>query len=359
MLRQGNRFPLAKCRRHHPPRARTAPKGKYSNDEERTGSTVYLQQFVTFCRVVDLQSFTLAARELSLSQPAVTKQVRALEAALGAQLLRRRGRQLRLTPAGEVVYPYAKRIIHTVLECKNALHSLQAPGRGTLSIATAPTIALFTLPDVLGQFAREHPLVTVHLRTGSNAEVAEMVLREEVDLGILPLPFTHEDLVTTPLFHDPILLVSNPQAPWAKRTVLEPVELSRIPLIGYRRGSQFRNFVDAHFDAAGITPNQVMEMDSHEAVKIMVQQGFGIAPLPESAVKDDLEKGSLIALSVAGMAPLGRTTSTIIRRDHPRSEPVNDFFDLLRRTFPMARTADGLEPAQVPPIRQKTARRNE
>lgn len=332
----------------------------------KDGCSVYLQQFVTFCRVVDLQSFTLAARELSLSQPAVTKQVRALEAALGAQLLRRRGRQLRLTPAGEVVYPYAKRMIHTVLECKNALRSLQAPGRGTLSIATAPTIALFTLPDVLGQFAREHPFVTVHLRTGNNAEVAQMVLREEVDMGIVPLPYTHEELQTTPLFHDPILLVSNPQAPWAKRTVLDPVELSRIPLIGYRRGSQFRNFVDAHFDAAGITPNQVMEMDSHEAVKIMVQQGFGVAPLPESAVKEDLEQGTLIALSVTGLGPIGRTTCTIIRRDHPRTDPVNDFFDLLRRTFPIARTTDGgaraaerTEGANVYPIHQKTARRNE
>lgn len=295
---------------------------------------MHLQQLITFCRVVDLGSFTQAAQELNLSQPAVTKQIKALEAELGVQLLSRRGRQLRLTAAGDLVYPFAKRIINTVEECRNALHNLQAPGRGTLSIGTVPTIALFNLPGLLAQFAQENPLVSVRVRTGSNPEVVDMVLRGEVDVGILPLPFTHEDLQTTPLFYDPILIISSPQAPWAKRSWLLPVELSQLPMICYRRGTQFRNFVDAHFDAAGITPNEVMEMDSHEAVKTMVQQGFGVAPLPESAVEEELATGRLIALSVKGLPPLGRMASTIIRRDHPRPKPVQDFFGLLRRTFP-------------------------
>lgn len=302
-----------------------------------------LQHLVAFCRVVDLGSFTRAAEELNLSQPAVTKQVKALEKELGSPLLERRGRQLRLTREGELVYPYAKRIINTAEECRDALHNLRAPGRGVLSIGTVPTIALFTLPDVLAQFARERPLVSVRLRTGSNPEVVDMVLRGEVDLGILPIPFTHEQLRTTPLFHDPILLVSSPQAPWADRRWLHPVELSQLPMICYRRGTQFRNFVDAHFDAVGITPNEVMEMDSHEAVKTMVQLGFGVAALPESAVEEDLETGKLIALSVVGLPPLGRTTSTIVRRDHPHSEALDAFFRLLQRIFPAARGHDGLD----------------
>src|SRR5690606_8619994 len=105
----------------------------------------------------DLNSFTQAAQDLNLSQPAVTKQVKALEQELGTRLLMRRGRQLRLTPAGEILYPYAKRTIHTPQECRDALHNLQAPGRGRLAIGTVPTIALFTLPDLLAQFAQEHP----------------------------------------------------------------------------------------------------------------------------------------------------------------------------------------------------------
>lgn len=309
---------------------------------------MHLQHLITFCRVVDLNSFTQAAQDLNLSQPAVTKQVKALEQELGTRLLMRRGRQLRLTPAGEILYPYAKRTIHTLQECRDALHNLQAPGMGRLAIGTVPTIALFTLPDLLAQFAREHPMVSVRLRTGINAEIAELVLRSEVDIGILPVPFTHEELQTTPLFHDPILLVSSPQAPWANRSWLSPVELSRLPMICYRRGTQFRNFVDAHFDAAGITVNEVMEFDSHEAVKTMVGLGFGVGALPETAVREDLEKGRLITLSVRGLRPISRITSVIIRRDHPRSGPLGNFFQLLRRTFPAAREAAPDPPPSAP-----------
>lgn len=309
---------------------------------------VQLQHLITFCRVVDLNSFTQAAQELNLSQPAVTKQVKALEQELGTRLLTRRGRQLRLTPAGEILYPYAKRTIHTLQECRDALQALHAPGRGTLAIGTVPTIALFTLPDLLAQFAREYPMVSLRLRTGVNAEIADLVLRSEVDLGILPVPFTHEELQTIPLFHDPILLVSSPQAPWADRAWLSPVDLSRLPMICYRRGTQFRNFVDAHFDAAGITVNEVMEFDSHEVVKTMVALGFGIAALPETAVREDLEKGRLITLSVRGLRPVSRITSVIIRRDHPRSGAVGNFLQLLRRTFPAARDAVSEPPPSAP-----------
>lgn len=295
---------------------------------------VQLQHLITFCRVVDLNSFTQAAQELNLSQPAVTKQVKALEQELGTRLLTRRGRQLRLTPAGEILYPYAKRTIHTLQECRDALQALHAPGRGTLAIGTVPTIALFTLPDLLAQFAREYPMVSLRLRTGVNAEIADLVLRSEVDLGILPVPFTHEELQTIPLFHDPILLVSSPQAPWADRAWLSPVDLSRLPMICYRRGTQFRNFVDAHFDAAGITVNEVMEFDSHEAVKAMVMAGFGVAMEPWSAVAKELREGRLVELAIAGFEELGRITSLIMRRDRHQSPPVRAFLRLVRSTFP-------------------------
>ncbi|MFS8524627.1 MAG: LysR family transcriptional regulator [Limnochordales bacterium] len=297
-----------------------------------------LQQLITFCTVVDEGGFTRAADVLSMSQPAVSKQVKTLEQKLQAELLVRTGRQVSLTPAGELVYSYAKRIIHTVEELHGALENLSVPGYGRLSIGSVSTVAMFTLPELLGVYTREHPLVTVHVRTGTVDEVMQMVLRNEIDIGLVTVPLTHELLHTIPLFRDRILLVASPGTPWAGRSVVKPQELAQMPMIAYQRESKFRAYVDASFQAAGITPDVIMEFDSHEAVKAMVAAGFGVAMMPSSAVADDIEEGALVELKIAGFEELARITSLIIRRDRHQSPPVRAFLDLVRHTFPLARS---------------------
>src|SRR5690606_3854906 len=132
----------------------------------RGGKRVLLQQLITFCTVVDEGGFTRAAEVLKLSQPAVTKQVKSLEREMGAQLLTRAGRKVALTPAAEIGYSCARRIIYTIEECQGALENLPTPGYGRLTIGAVSTVAMFTLPDLLVAFAKQQPLVTVHVRTG-------------------------------------------------------------------------------------------------------------------------------------------------------------------------------------------------
>nr|MBO2477402.1 LysR family transcriptional regulator [Bacillota bacterium] len=151
-----------------------------------------LEQLITFCTVVDEGGFTRAAEVLGLSQPAVTKQVKSLEKELRAVLLTRSGRRVNLTPAGEIVYSYARRIIHTIEECQGALANLTTPGYGRLTIGAVSTVAIFTLPEVLSAFVKQQPLVTVHVRTGTIDQVLTMVLRNEMDLGIVTVPISHE-----------------------------------------------------------------------------------------------------------------------------------------------------------------------
>src|SRR5690606_30889714 len=153
----------------------------------------------------------------------------------------------------------------------------------------------------------------------------------------LTVPLTHELLHTIPLFRDRILLVASPGTPWAGRSVVKPQELAQMPMIAYQRESKFRAYVDASFQAAGITPDVIMEFDSHEAVKAMVAAGFGVAMMPSSAVADDIEEGALVELKIAGFEELARITSLIIRRDRHQSPPVRAFLDLVRRTCPLAR----------------------
>ncbi len=239
-----------------------------------------------------------------------------------------------MTPAGEIVYTYAKRAISTIEEMQAALDALAVPGYGRLSLGAVSTVAIFTLPSLLGTFSKQHPLVTVQVRTGTIDEVMQMVLRNEIDIGLVTVPVTHELLHTLPLFRDRILLVARPDTPWAAKPVSTPSELPGMPMIAYERASKFRRYVDASFEAAGITPDVIMEFDSHEAVKAMVLAGFGVAMMPSSAVVKDIQHGRLVELKIAGFEELARVTSLIIRRDRYQSPPVRAFLDLVQETFP-------------------------
>lgn len=296
-----------------------------------------LQYLVTFCRVVETRSFTAAAQSLNLTQPTVTKQVKGLEKQLGFTLIERGHRDLSLSPAGELVFAYAQRLHNTVREMHTALETLKTPGRGDLRVGAVLTIALFTLPRLLSAFSQRHPLVTLHVKSGSNREVLNMVLHNDADVGLVTIPLTHEHVQTIPLFDDAVLLVASPNTPWASMNPITPAQLSDIPMISYQRDSQFSTFVDANFDIAGIAPNVVMEFDSHEAVKTMVQLGLGVAMLPESAIRDDLREGRLTTLRIKNVPKLSRTTSAIIRRDRAPRPSLLVFLGLMGEIFPKAR----------------------
>lgn len=293
-----------------------------------------LQQLITFCTVIDEDGFTRAAEVLSISQPAVSKQVQALEQHLQTQLLVRSGRRLTLTPAGEAVYSHARRIIHTVAEMRATLQNLAVPGYGRLSIGAVSMVALFTLPKLLGSFAERRPLVTVHVRTGTVDSVLQMVLRNEIDVGLVTVPVNHELVRTVPLFRDRIMLVTKPETPWAKEKRVLPDRLAKLPMIAYERNSKFRGYIDAGFEAAGLRIDLVMEFDSHEAVKAMVKAGLGVAMMPWSAVAAELEDGRLVELKIVGLGELGRQTSLIVRRDRHYSPPVHAFLELVQEFFP-------------------------
>lgn len=289
------------------------------------------QYLETFCRVVDDGSFTKAAESLGFSQPTVTKQVHALEEEMGAILIRRGQRQLQLTPAGEIVYNHARRILRTVHDCKTAIRALHTPGHGDLSIGAVFTIALFTLPPVLEVYRQEHPKVTLHVRTGTNQHILSLVLHHEADVGLTTVPLSHPQVSTIPLFNDRVLLVASPKSRWASKEAVTPAEVSQLPMISYQRHSQFQGFVQANFEGAGIRPRVVMEFDSHEAVKTMVQLGLGVAMVPESAVRDDLANGRLVELSIKDFPPLARTTSLITRQDRHETPAMASFCRLLIR----------------------------
>lgn len=294
-----------------------------------------LQHLITFCRVVEERSFTRAAQVQNMTQPSVTKQIGALEDHLQVQLFTRQGKQVHLTPAGELVYEYARQVTHLINRCEAAVQELRTPGGGNIRLGCVHTIGLFTLPDLLADYAREHPRVKINVKTGNNIETVTMLLHGEVDLGITTTPQLHERIESRPLFDDPLLIVASPEYAANLPKPLSLADLARQPMISYVKGARFRITVDQILEQVGISPNVIMEFDNHEAIKTMVRLGFGVALEPHSAVSGDLEQGHLVVLQAPDLPNSSRTTSLILRRDERRSPAVEAFVRLLERKHGM------------------------
>lgn len=284
-----------------------------------------LDELLAFCRVVEEESFTKASQLLHLSQPAVTKQVARLEEELGIRLLDRRGRKISPTPAGRLVYAYAKRITTTAGDLLTAVQDMNSPGHGDVWVGCVTTIGVYTLPPLLAAYTQSWPDVRVHVKTGQIQETMERVLHNDVDVGFVTVPVSHPDLVTTPLFRDPVVLVASPTFARGLPLPMNVKDLAQVPLVAYQASSRFRTFTDAALEQRGVIPQVVMEFDSHEAVVTMVSLGFGAALVPKSSVEASLRAGTLNRIDVEDLGDLARTTALILRKDTHKTPAIKAF----------------------------------
>jgi DNA-binding transcriptional LysR family regulator len=167
------------------------------------------------------------------------------------------------------------------------------------------------------------------VRTGHSEEVLDLVLREHVQLGIVRA-VRHPDVVTTPLYEDQLVLVVHPTHPFAERGSIVTDDFAEAQLILFDRTSSYHQLTSAFFREAGVMPRGVLELDNIDATKKMVQQGLGVALLPQTAVVDELRDGSLRSVAIADGEPVRRQIVAIRRRDTgPASGPVSDFLEIL------------------------------
>jgi DNA-binding transcriptional LysR family regulator len=266
-----------------------------------------------------------AARRLALSQPAVTKQMQALERALGVPLLERAGRGVRLTQAGEILRGYAERGAALLDECRAVIAEVAAGRAGRLTLGAGVTTSVLHLPAWLERFRKERPAVELVIHTGDSRTVEDWVRRREVDAGFVTSEPRDPDLVVTGVLEEEIVLVV------ARRSSLRGrVDAARVPLICFPRGTGFRAYLDARLEAADRRPVARMESDSVEAIKAFVRADLGAAYLPESAVRRELRAGWLRRVTMAGMPPLRRRTSLIRRSDRRPGPALRHFVEVVR-----------------------------
>lgn len=288
-----------------------------------------LHKLRTFAVVAAEGNITRAARRLSTSQPAVSKQLSELEEALGTALFHRLPRGVRLTEAGNILLRHAARIFAAENAAEAELAELSGLTRGRLSIGASTTIGSYLIPHVFSAFHREHPVVKLELEIANTSVIQAMVLDDRIDLGLTEGFVPREQLISEVVHYDEMVVIAAPGHALSSQRALAARSLMTTPYISRERGSGTRDVIEAALAEAGVELEAAMALGSTEAIKNVVASGAGIAIVSRLAVERELSSGRLVALSVSDLTI--RRGLHMVRLGGKRESPaVEAFIRMLR-----------------------------
>ncbi len=250
-------------------------------------------QLKIFYTVVNKKSFSLAGKDLFLTQPDISIQINHLEEYFGVPLIERVGKNIELTDAGKVLFSYAKRIFELSLEAEGLIADYKTLSQGTLKIHTTGTIAKCYLPEILRHFKKSYPNIKIILKAGNSQEAVDSVSNFEADLAIPGRIHYVDKLLFAPFITDKLVLVASPKDDLCRRKKIALKELVGKPIIIREPGSGLRKFTLEIFEKEGISPNIIMELTHCDAIKKLVEHGIGLSFMTYTMVMDELKKGIL------------------------------------------------------------------
>ena len=238
-----------------------------------------LDQLRAFVEVVAHGNFTAAAKELNLSQPAVTHQIQELERRLNVTLVERLGKRAYLTEAGEKLIKHARSLLDEDSRTRSDMRRFADGWLGRVRIGTSMTILIYLLPSLLRKLKTDHPQLEISLKAGMSAATLEMLRTNSLDLGLCALPVEDPAFEVTPLFKDELVAIL-PSGMKRIPNKVTPAFLSQNPLILVSVNSALRRMVTGWLGAAGTLPKPLMEFDNVEAIKSVVAVGLGASIVP-------------------------------------------------------------------------------
>ena len=286
-----------------------------------------LQQLRYFVAVADRGTFTAAAQELHVAQPSVSKQVRKLEADLGAVLLERRKTGIALTAAGAILLPWARRVLADVDGARSEVAGLASLERGRLSVGATPSLSTVLLPRVLASFHGAHPGVTLAVVEAGSRDLVERLASGDLDLALVILPVPREELFDTlPLLREELVLAVSRRHPLASRKIVKVGELRGVPLVMFRDGYDLRSATVAACEQAGFHPTFAVAGAEMDGVLRMAAAGVGVAIVPSMVV----EKGGPLVAVRLSQPTLSRSVGVAFRRDRHHARAADAFVAHLR-----------------------------
>ena len=295
-----------------------------------------LRQLKVFECVARNLSFTRAASELHLTQPAVSVQVKELEGHAGLPLFEQLGRKVYLTKAGTEMLHHSRTIIQQFREVEEAMQLLRGVAGGTLNIAVISAGDYF-FPRVLAEFAQRHPGIALNLTVHNRAELLHQLADNLIDLAIMVRPPEQMDAVSEPFSPHPYVIVAAPSHRLARRRRIPIGVIARERFVVREKGSETRNAMTRAFGRRSAKLDIAMEITSTETIKQAVIAGMGISFLSAHTVSLERQVGSLSILDVEGFPVL--LNWYVVHRKNKRLPPVASVF----KSFLMERGASLIE----------------
>ncbi len=282
-----------------------------------------------FVAVADLAGFGKAARELHITQTALTRRIQKLEAYLGLRLLDRTTRRVDLTAVGRDFLPQARSIVQEMTSAVERLKDLSQHARGTLTLACIASVTSHVLPDLLADYGQRHPGNRIRLIDGSSTEVRDAVLGGQAELGIAVHGEPHPDLAETLLFQDPLVFVCRAPHPLQGRQSVTWNDMRDIDLVGVSSFVATRVFMDYQLARRGIRLQRGIEVQHHATAVNLVAAGLGGAILPSSTLREADRPG---VRKIPLVQPVVKRKVMLVRpRRGSLSPAAQAFFELARK----------------------------
>lgn len=285
-----------------------------------------INQIKAFLTVVELESFSLAAERLHITQPAVSKRIRQLEINVGTELFDRISKRSILTPNGKTFRPHAERILQELKSYRFSLSRQQDSPSGSLSFATSHHIGLHRLPGTLRDFKIRYPQVDLDLHFMDSEDACAAIANNELELAIVTLPeIAEEKLECEPVWIDQLVVVTATDHPLAGQLDIDPVDLLEHVAILPSLGTFTRKIINSLFATNKDKLKIILETNYLETIKVMVSTNLGWSILPQSMVDASLSGHRLRGLDV--QRPLGIVT----RKKRTLSLSSSAMIELLRQ----------------------------
>ncbi len=280
-----------------------------------------LQAFVT---VAEARSFSEAANQLHLTQPAISKRIALLESSLNCQLFDRIGRQTSLTEAGQALLPRAQRILFEMEDMRRELSNLSGEVGGTLKIGTSHHIGLHRLPPILKSFSRLYPEVNLDIQFIDSEMAVDLLMQGQLELGIVTLPpDPHPTLHTIAVWDDPLAFMVSVEHPLAQKTKIELQALAAYPAILPSLSTFTRRIVEKLFQAEALNIDVAISTNYLETIKMMTAIGLGWTVLPATMVDQEVCRLPISQVS------LSRTLGVVYHPGHSLSNAAKAILQLL------------------------------
>lgn len=286
-----------------------------------------LDQLHTFLEIVRLKSFSKAAQTCFRTQPAISAQVRQLEQELNTSLFERLGTRIRLTPAGKIFADYAEQILDLRRRAQDTINELDRIPRGELVIAANEATCIHVLPRVFSEYKKQFPNVQLQVDRSYGARVVEAVVDNLADFGITQLPVQEKKVQVVRVHSDEIKVIVPPNHPLADRESVTAQEVANHTVLLPKYGTT-RKRVTGWLDTAGGNLQVSMELDSTEMIKRFCLAGMGIGFLAYTHCREEVESGTLRALSIEP-EPMMRRLGLIYKKDKALSKAALGFIQVI------------------------------